>query len=38
MRRIGITLKINNNLFSNGVNQNALYLGRVLKKVDILLI
>jgi len=32
MRRIGITLKINNNLFSNGVNQNALYLGRVLKK------
>ncbi len=32
MKRIGITVKINNNLFANGVNQNAIYLGRVLKK------
>lgn len=32
MRRIGITVKINNSLFANGVNQNALYLARVLKK------
>jgi len=32
MKRIGITLKINNGLFDNGVNQNALYLARVLKK------
>jgi len=32
MKRIGITVKINLSLFSNGINQNALYLGRVLKK------
>ena len=32
MKRIGITVKINNSLFANGVNQNALYLARVLKK------
>jgi hypothetical protein len=32
MKRIGITVKINNNLFANGVNQNAIYLARVLKK------
>ena len=32
MKRIGITIKINNNLFANGVQQNAIYLARVLKK------
>lgn len=32
MKRIGITVKINNTLFSNGINQNAIYLARVLKK------
>jgi hypothetical protein len=32
MKRIGITVKINGSLFSNGINQNALYLARVLKK------
>jgi hypothetical protein len=34
MRRIGVTVAItgSNTLFSNGVNQNALYLARVLKK------
>lgn len=32
MKRIGVTVKINNSLFANGVNQNAIYLGRVLKK------
>jgi hypothetical protein len=31
MKRIGITLLINNSLFANGVNQNAIYLARVLK-------
>lgn len=34
MIRIGVTVAItgSNTLFSNGVNQNALYLARVLKK------
>ena len=32
MIRIGITSIINNSLFANGVNQNAIYLARVLNK------
>lgn len=32
MKRIGITISIRDSIFSNGVNQNALYLARVLKK------
>jgi hypothetical protein len=32
MKRIGITVKISGSLFSNGINQNALYLGMVLRK------
>lgn len=32
MIRIGITSLINNSLFANGVNQNAIYLSRVLKE------
>jgi hypothetical protein len=32
MKRIGVTVMINNNLFANGINQNAIYLARVLKK------
>jgi len=32
MKRIGITINITGSIFSNGVNQNALYLSRVLKK------
>jgi hypothetical protein len=32
MKRIGVTININKTLFSNGINQNAIYLARVLKK------
>jgi hypothetical protein len=32
MKRIGVTINIKSTLFSNGVNQNALYLARVLKE------
>lgn len=32
MKRIGITIYVKSNLFSNGINQNAIYLGRILKK------
>ena len=32
MTRIGVTVKINESLFSNGLNQNAIYLAQILKK------
>lgn len=36
MKRIGITVKISDQFFSSGVNMNALYLARVLKKAGYL--
>jgi hypothetical protein len=32
MKKIGITINILDSLFSNGVNQNTIFLSRVLKK------
>ena len=32
MKKIGITLNIINSLFSNGINQNGVFLARLLKK------
>jgi hypothetical protein len=32
MIKVGVTIKIEGNIFSNGVNQNAIYLAKVLKE------
>lgn len=33
MKRIGVTINLDSDLFSNGVNQNAIYLANLLKEI-----